>query len=1018
MASSPKVKRTTKHGDGAQNLLRSQKDAYARLLNQHQNGKFRSYLQEIAKQQVEDSMSTSVSRSVNVLSRRKKGNSESSYSVDSLSSQQSRQVADASICLYMDKTNYQVTCTEDQGIKSGMLEKHDRMELHKAAAPKKVHSKPQHKRNEKDIKMSSDQVGSEEGDSQQLRCSRGEEQAKNKSKKKRLKGNLAKKDQGECGREVDLIAGKSPNENKAPQSQASKESLPQNNKDKGTKGGRGSWKQLFEQYILKEDVSAGLERGELIKGVLRINPKKYKEAFVPSPDGSADIFLDGIAARNRALNGDVVVVKVLPPEQWKAVSGDINERTLANQMVPKASDVIEEAHYNEDDEVIGKMKKVCLQDEDLVTTQSVKHGSAFNISGPSSDRAMQRTGKVVFIFEPKHSRAASGFIKFLPNKKFAMFSPVDHRIPRVNVPLADCPADFVSRPGDYENTLFICRITHWPADNNFAEGRLAKTLGQAGEIEPETEGIMTEYEVDFSEFSEEVLNCLPQDLPWSIPAFELSRRRDLRKECVFTIDPATARDLDDALSCKQLSDGNFEVGVHIADVSYFVEEGSVLDQIAGKRATSVYLVQKVIPMLPRLLCEELCSLNPLTDRLTFSVIWKLSPEGKILSEWFGRTVICSCIKMSYDHAQSMIEAPDKHFSVEELPPCSPNHKIHEIQEAILNLHNIAKQLRAQRFEGGALQLNQLKLSFTLDKESSMPQGCYVYQYQDSNRLVEEFMLLANMAAAHQIYRTYPELAILRRHPPPQSKMLDDLQEFCDQMGLDIDFSSSRGLHMSLNENLHNDEYAASRREVLTHMCSRAMQMASYFCTGALKDENSFRHYALNVPLYTHFTSPIRRYVDVVVHRLLAASLYCGPPLSLSLEEVHKLASHCNDRKTASKRVQELSSELFFAVFVKECGPLDSEAMVMGVLDQSFDVLVLRYGVQKRIYCNSLEGLKAVHFRKVGKRPEMTLVWEQGDPSKESTQQEISIFTLLNVQLKADEGPMKYSAVLKRPSEVV
>uniref|UniRef100_A0A8C2I4Y6 DIS3-like exonuclease 2 n=1 Tax=Cyprinus carpio TaxID=7962 RepID=A0A8C2I4Y6_CYPCA len=856
------------------------------------------------------------------------------------------------------------------------------MELHKAAAPKKVPSKPQHKRNEKDIKISSNLVGSEEGDSQQLSCSCGEEQAKDKSKKKRLKGNLAKKDEGECGPEVDVITGKSPNKNiKAPQTQASKESLLQNNKDKGTKSGRGSRKQLFEEYMRTEDVSAGLERGELIKGVLRINPKKYKEAFVPSPDGSADIFLDGIAARNRALNGDVVVVKVLPPEHNHIyIAGIFFFSSPPPPLAP-------------------------------VTTQSVKHGSAFNISGSSSERAMQRTGKVVIIFEQKHSRAASGFLKFLPNKNFAMFSPVDHRIPRVNVPLVDCPADFVSRPGDYENVLFICRITHWPADNNFAEGRLAKTLGQAGEIEPETEGIMTEYDVDFSEFSEEVLNCLPQDLPWSIPAHELSRRRDLRKECVFTIDPATARDLDDALSCKQLSDGNFEVGVHIADVSYFVEEGSVLDQIAGKRATSVYLVQKVIPMLPRLLCEELCSLNPLTDRLTFSVIWKLSPEGKILSEWFGRTVICSCIKMSYDHAQSMIEAPDKHFSAEELPPCSTNHRIHEIKEAILNLHNIAKQLRAQRFESGALQLNQLKLSFSLDKESSMPQGCYVYQYQDSNKLVEEFMLLANMAAAHQIYRTYPELAILRRHPPPQSKMVDDLQEFCDQMGLDIDLNSSRGLHRSLNENLGNDEYAAARREVLTHMCSRAMQMASYFCTGALKDENSFHHYALNVPLYTHFTSPIRRYVDVIVHRLLAASLS-----DLSLEEVHKLASHCNDRKTASKRVQELSSELFFAVFVKECGPLDSEAMVMGVLDQSFDVLVLRYGVQKRIYCNVC--LKAVHFRKVGKRPEMTLVWEQADPSKESTQQEISIFTLLNVQLKADGAPMKYSAVLKRPSALI
>ncbi|XP_050978429.1 DIS3-like exonuclease 2 isoform X2 [Labeo rohita] len=928
MASSPKVKRTTKPRDGAQNLPRSQKDAYARLLNQHQNGKFRSYLQELAKQQVEESTSTSVSRSVNVMNRRKKGNSESSYSVDSLSSNQNRQMVDVSTCLHMDKTSHQVTCTENQGMKFGMLEEHAKMELHTVAAPKKVPSKQQHKRSEKDIKVSSSLVGSEEGDSQQLSCSCGEEQAKNKSKKKRSKGNLEKKDKGACGPEVDtIIAGKSPNKNiKAPQTQVPKESLLQNNIDKGTKGGRGSWKQLFEQYMSTEDVSAGLKRGELIQGVLRINPKKYKEAFVPSPDGSADIFLDGIAARNRALNGDVVVVKVLPPEQWKAVSGDINERTSANQTAPKAPDVMVKDHYNKDDEVIGEMKNVSLHDKGPIT-QSVQHASVFNTSGSSSERAMQRTGKVVFIIEQKHSRAASGFLKFLPNKNFALFSPVDHRIPRVNVPLADCPADFISRPGDYENTLFICRITHWPTDSNFAEGRLAKTLGQAGEIEPETEGIMTEYDVDFSEFSDEVLNCLPQDWPWSIPAHELSRRRDLRKECVFTIDPATARDLDDALSCKQLSDGSFEVGVHIADVSYFVEEGNVLDQIAGKRATSVYLVQKVIPMLPRLLCEELCSLNPLTDRLTFSVIWKLSPEGKILSEWFGRTVICSCIKMSYDHAQSMIEAPDKHFSAEELPPYSPDHSIHEIQEAILNLNNIAKQLRAQRFEGGALQLNQ----------------------------------------------------------------------------------------RSLNENLGNDMYAAARKEVLTHMCSRAMQMASYFCTGALKDENSFRHYALNVPLYTHFTSPIRRYVDVIVHRLLAASLNCGPRLSLSVEEVHKLATHCNDRKTASKRVQELSSELFFAVFVKECGPLDSEAMVMGVLDQSFDVLVLRYGVQKRIYCNSLEGLKAVHFCKVGKRPEMTLVWETGDLSKESIQQEISIFTLLNVQLKADGAPMKYSVVLKRPS---
>uniref|UniRef100_A0AAY4A3E9 DIS3-like exonuclease 2 n=1 Tax=Denticeps clupeoides TaxID=299321 RepID=A0AAY4A3E9_9TELE len=748
---------------------------------------------------------------------------------------------------------------------------------------------------------------------------------------------------------------------------------------KKNRGGRQSKKAMFEEYMSLQDVSAGLKRGELIQGSLRINPKKYHEAFIPSPDGLADIFLDGIVARNRALNGDIVVVKVLPQHQWRPDSEESPETQCVagntkceNKKAATSSspDVIVEAHYNDESE------------------------------GPN-EAVVQR---VVYIIEQKHSRAASGFIKFLPDKNFAMFAPVDHRIPRVNVPLVDCPANFDLRPGDYANTLFICRITHWPADNTFAEGRLAKTLGQAGEIEPETEGILIEYDVDFSEFSDQALACLPQALPWSIPPEELSKRRDLRKECIFTIDPTTARDLDDALSCKLLPDGNFEVGVHIADVSFFVEPGNALDFIASRRATSVYLVQKVIPMLPRLLCEELCSLNPLTDRLTISVIWNLTPEGKILSEWFGRSVIRSCVKLSYDHAQSMIEAPDKLFTANELPPCAPEHPIDEIHQAVLNLHAIAKCLRAQRFEGGALRLDQMKLSFTLDHETGMPQGCYVYQYRDSNKLVEEFMLLANMSAAHQIYRTFPELALLRRHPPPQAKMVDTLQELCDQMGLNIDLSSAGALHRSLNETLGNDQYSSARKEVLTNMCSRPMQMALYFCSGALKNETLFRHYALNVPMYTHFTSPIRRYADVIVHRLLA----------ITTEDIQNQASHCNDRKTASKRVQELSSELFFSVFVKESGPLDSEAMVMGMLDQSFDVLVLRYGVQKRIYCNSLEGLQSFEYKKVGKCPEMTLLWTPDDTEKPCIRQDLSIFSLVEVQLKSDKAPLKYSAVLKRP----
>ncbi|XP_061308243.1 DIS3-like exonuclease 2 isoform X2 [Pezoporus flaviventris] len=785
---------------------------------------------------------------------------------------------------------------------------------------------------------------------------------------------------------------------------------------------RGRKKSVFEAYMSKEDVSAGLKRGELIQGPLRINPKKYHEAFIPSPDGTRDIFIDGVVARNRALNSDIVVVKLLPKEQWKVIKPDgcdketeaTHESNVPEDMLgtcipqeaakgdARSPDVIIEAQFDDNDAEHGQdhLQNMLTDDIKKLFLDTGEKAKAVGISalhrtkqddGPKvndprlfPDKCLQRTAKVVYILEKKHSRAATGFIKLLADKnselfkRCAMFSPVDHRVPRIYVSLADCPPDFVTRPEDYSNILFICRIVDWKEDSNFATGQLAKSLGQAGEIEPETEGILMEYGVDFSDFPSEALECLPQNLPWVISPGELAKRRDLRKECIFTIDPSTAKDLDDALSCKQLPDGNFEVGVHIADVSYFVLEETALDKVASERATSVYLVQK------------------------------------ILDEWFGRTVICSCVKLSYDHAQSMIESPEKVFSPEELPPVSIQHSIAEIQQAVLNLHRIAQHLRKQRFIDGALRLDQLKLSFTLDQESGMPQGCYIYQYRDSNKLVEEFMLLANMAVAHQIYRSFPDQALLRRHPPPQTKLLNDLMEFCNQVGLNIDFSSAGTLHKSLNETLGADKYSEARKGVLTNMFSRPMQMALYFCTGVLEDETLFHHYALNVPFYTHFTSPIRRYADIIVHRLLSASLGASPPIKMEKEAIQRQADHSNDRKMASKRVQELSADLFFSIFVRECGPLESEAMVMGVLNEAFDVLVLKFGVQKRIYCNALP-LMGFHFRKEGRKPELTLLWEPEEPEQESVPQVITIFTLVEVVLRSDGVPLKYSALLKRRS---
>ncbi|XP_073928101.1 DIS3-like exonuclease 2 isoform X2 [Castor canadensis] len=518
------------------------------------------------------------------------------------------------------------------------------------------------------------------------------------------------------------------------------------------KSTRGKRKSIFETYMSKEDVSEGLKRGMLIQGVLRINPKKFHEAFIPSPDGDRDIFIDGVVARNRALNGDLVVVKLLPEEQWKLIKPESNDKDteaadesdlpeeLCGHHLPQQSlkgyndspDVIIEAQFDDSDiedkhnttqdVLIDGVKNlsVCVPDKGNASSSApvLKDDSTSMLQDPRtlSEKSLQKSAKVVYILEKKHSRAATGVLKLLADKnselfrKYALFSPSDHRVPRIYVPLKDCPQDFVTRPKDYANTLFICRIVDWKEDSNFALGQLAKSLGQAGEIEPETEGILTEYGVDFSDFSSDVLECLPQSLPWTIPPEEFSRRRDLRKDCIFTIDPSTARDLDDALSCRPLAEGTFEVGVHIADVSYFIPEGSHLDKVAAERATSVYLVQKVVPMLPRMLCEELCSLNPMTDKLTFSVIWTLTPEGKILEEWFGRTVIRSCTKLSYEHAQSMIESPTETIPEKQLPPISPEHSSEEVHQAVLNLHRIARHLRQQRFVDGALRLDQESLA--------------------------------------------------------------------------------------------------------------------------------------------------------------------------------------------------------------------------------------------------------------------------------------------------------------------
>ncbi|KAK8379901.1 hypothetical protein O3P69_019723 [Scylla paramamosain] len=629
------------------------------------------------------------------------------------------------------------------------------------------------------------------------------------------------------------------------------------------------------------------------------------------------------------------------------------------------------------------------------------------------EKFVQRTGRVVYIFDRKHPRLAAGTLRPFPdrNPMHALFAPTDHRVPRMRIPYSQLPADFLARHNDvYQHKIFLCRIVLW-AEPKYAIGEVVKEVGSVGDIAAETEVLLLEHGVETEEFPQEAVKELPS-LPWAIPEEELAVRTDLRDQCIFTIDPETARDLDDALSCTVLPCGDLRVGVHIADVTFFVREGSTLDQVAARRATSVYMPDRVVPMLPRGLCEGLCSLLPGTDRLAMSVVWQLSPDGRVSSEWFGRTVIRSCAKLTYEQAQQVI---DSGGGAEGLPAVEAPHSAAAVAAVVWQLHGLAQKLRRGRFEGGALHLYQPKLCFTMDWSTGQPLSLAQPQGPDhSHHLVEELMLLANMAAAQRTHEAFPSQCVLRRHPPPLAGPMEAVLRALAAAGVVLDGSSAGALQASLAG--HRGATALA----VAALCSKPMQFARYFAPGA-EDTTATpglaHHYALNVALYTHFTSPIRRYADVLVHRLLAATLQ--PPAampSLAAARLGRACEHCNDRKRAAKSVQEASGELHLGLLVRQVGELLQPAAVVQVLDRSFDAVLLHLGLVRRVYTDPLP-LTSMAFTKQDGQAYLTLHWrpEAGRPA---CMQRVTLLSTVQVVLRpADNTTLKFQTVLLRPESL-
>ncbi|WP_426062488.1 ribonuclease R [Flavobacterium sp. DSP2-3-1] len=411
--------------------------------------------------------------------------------------------------------------------------------------------------------------------------------------------------------------------------------------------------------------------------------------------------------------------------------------------------------------------------------------------------------------------------------------------------------------GDAEQgDVVLVHIEDWPARADSPFGSVIKVLGKPGEHDTEIHAILAEYGLP-SEFPIEV-ETFAQKIDTSIEEDEIAKRRDMRDTLTFTIDPKDAKDFDDALSFKKLENGNYEIGIHIADVSYYLQEGTILDDEAYQRATSVYLVDRVVPMLPEVLSNFACSLRPNEEKYTFSAIFEITETSQVVNQWFGRTVIYSDQRFAYEEAQYIIETKDDVIP-EEISITGSSYQVSsEIVAATLKMDELAKIFRKRRMAEGAISFDKVEVKFNLD-EAGEPQGVYFKVSKDANHLIEEFMLLANRKVAEYIGKQ-KKTFIYRIHDEPNEDKLIAMQTVIAKFGYKIDFRNKGDISKSLNA-LMEEVNGKKEQNLIDTLAIRSMSKAKY-------STDNIGHYGLAFDYYSHFTSPIRRYPDVMVHRLL------------------------------------------------------------------------------------------------------------------------------------------------------
>ncbi len=546
-----------------------------------------------------------------------------------------------------------------------------------------------------------------------------------------------------------------------------------------------------------------------------------------------------------------------------------------------------------------------VKEDIFVAFANLKHalnGDIVKVLVYARSKNRRPEGEVVEILERKRStfvgiiQSSAGYAFLIPSGKqlpYDVFIPTQH----LN--------------GAENGNKAVVRITDWPEHQKNPVGEVIEVLGMPGDNDTEMNAIMAEYELPVK-FPANVLK-LADRIPMDIPAEEIGKRKDFRGVVTFTIDPKDAKDFDDALSVRVLEKGLYEVGVHIADVSYYVPENSLLNTEAYKRGTSVYLVDRTIPMLPEKLSNGVCSLRPDEDKLCFSAVFRMNSDAQVLDQWFGRTVIRSNRRFTYEEAQAMIEGGTGDYKQE-----------------ILLLNDMAIKLRAERYKNGAIDFDRIEVKFDLD-EKGKPIGVYFKRSKEANKLIEEFMLLANRKVAERIgkARTNEKVPtfVYRIHEQPLEEKLSEFNKFISRFGYGLKMNSRKALTTSMNK-LMEEVKDKPEQNMIETLAVRTMAKAAY-------STENIGHYGLAFDYYTHFTSPIRRYPDVIAHRLLQRYLEGGR--SVSKERYEGYCKYSSGMEQVAANAERASIKYKQVEFMADKLGQEFEGTISGVTQWGFYV---------------------------------------------------------------------------------